>query len=112
MADAKFKVICSSTLSPLENKKRKLVLIKQEAILYDIHFLVQDKLTGKALVNIPYKITLENGKCVKGKTDANGLTEKISGNSSNIATLEAPYYGDNPSGTGNTFDHNNSTCSC
>ncbi len=70
-------------------------------VTHDLHFLVQDEITGKPLANIPYKITLENGKSVEGITDESGLTEKISDNSSTIATLEAPYYG-NSTSTSNT----------
>ncbi|MDO8990617.1 MAG: type VI secretion system tip protein TssI/VgrG [Sideroxyarcus sp.] len=70
-----------------------------EQSTHDIHFLVQDEITGKPLANIPYKITLGNGKSVEGKTDESGLTEKISDNSATIATLEAPYYGNSTSST-------------
>jgi len=77
---------------------------------HDQHFLVQDEKTGKPLANIPYKITLENGKSIEGKTDASGLTEKISDTSSTIATLEAPYYGNSTSSTNTNGGHD--TCCC
>jgi uncharacterized protein (DUF2345 family) len=64
---------------------------------HDLHFLVRDKVTGKPRANVPYKISLENGKSVEGTTDENGLTQKISDNSATIATLEAPYYGNSTS---------------
>ena len=70
---------------------RAAVAAAAATVPHDLHFLVQDEVTGKPLVNIPYKITLKNGKSIEGKTDASGLTEKIGDNSSTIATLEAPY---------------------
>ena len=83
---------------------------KTEEIAHDIHFLVEDESTGRPLTNIPYKITLENGKSVEGKTDERGLTEKISDTSSTIASLEAPYYG-NSSRISNT-NSGHETCGC
>jgi uncharacterized Zn-binding protein involved in type VI secretion len=89
----------SSSLQPAVSS-----VSKTEEIAHDIHFLVEDESTGRPLANIPYKITLENGKSVEGKTDERGLTEKISDTSSTIASLEAPYYGNTNSG--------HETCGC
>jgi len=82
--------------------------VKQNS--HDLHFLVQDEVTGRPLANIPYKITLENGKSVEGITNEYGITEKINDNSASIATLEAPYYGNNTSSV-NTGDEY-SACGC
>lgn len=109
MNTTKFKVAGNSVMTPTFNKKRKEVLIKKP-ISYDIHFLVQDE-DKRPLKNIPYKITLENGKSIQGKTDVNGLTEKISNDSPMIATLEAPYYGNSTHNSDTKF-HQHDTCQC
>jgi hypothetical protein len=81
-----------------------------ELTKYDMHFFVQDEVTGKPLANIAYRITLETGKFIEGKTDKNGLTKKVSSDTAISAKLEAPYYGDSSSTT-DTYDGHD-TCSC
>lgn len=61
---------------------------------YDIHFLVRDELTGQPLPRVSYKITLEDGRSITGITDEKGLTEKISSNTKQKATLEVHHHGD------------------
>lgn len=65
-----------------------------EAVRYDIHFLVQDNVTGDPLSNVPYRLTLPSGEEVVGSTDINGLTSTIASDTPQEATLEAPFYGD------------------
>lgn len=60
---------------------------------YDLFFYVKQAITGQSLTNIPYKITLDDGREFEGITDENGFTEKVISNSAQIAKLEAPYYG-------------------
>lgn len=64
---------------------------------HDMSFLVKDEDTGEPLANVPYRLKLVGGTSITGKTDAQGLTEKISSNSAQIAQLEVPYYGDGSS---------------
>ena len=59
---------------------------------HDIHFLVTDETTGKPLIHTPYRLTLEDGTSVTGRTDGQGLTRKISSNTQQFAYIEAPYY--------------------
>ncbi|SFZ79521.1 PAAR domain-containing protein [Chitinimonas taiwanensis] len=68
----------------------------EQAHQYDMHFLVQDKQTGQPLRQIRYKITLSNGKTSLGYTDDNGLTQTVSADSALTATIEAPYYDNDP----------------
>jgi len=48
---------------------------------------------------------LEDGTTVTGRTDANGLTDKISSPTPQLATIEAPYHGDSPSPTDSGREH-------
>ena len=77
---------------------------------HDMHFLVKDEETGNPMPNVPYKLTLVGGKSITGKTDADGLTEKISSTSSQIAKIEVPYYGDSASATHSNFGYD--ACGC
>jgi uncharacterized Zn-binding protein involved in type VI secretion len=72
---------------------------------YDLHFLVKDEATGQPAPGLPYKLTLEDGTTVTGRTDANGLTDKISSPTPQLATIEAPYHGDSPSPTDSGREH-------
>ncbi|TAK93509.1 MAG: hypothetical protein EPO09_12410 [Aquabacterium sp.] len=65
---------------------------------YDMHFVVRDEVTGRPLPKVSYKITLEDGKSISGVTDEHGLTEKISSNTKQKATLEVHHYGDDSDG--------------
>lgn len=59
---------------------------------FDLQFLLTDSSNQTPKPNTPYRITLENGKIIKGVSDKFGLTEKILANSPLKATIEAPYY--------------------
>ncbi|MFC0166836.1 PAAR domain-containing protein [Pseudoduganella danionis] len=59
---------------------------------YDLFFVLQDKDTGESLAGVPYKITLESGRVVKGKSDMGGKTQHIYSDQPEMAILEAPYY--------------------
>ncbi len=78
---------------------------------YDIHFVVRDEATGKALPKVSYKITLEDGRSITGVTDTQGLTEKISSNIKQKATLEVHHHGDNSDG-GADSQNRYDTCCC
>lgn len=65
---------------------------------FDIHFIVQDERTGAPLAQVPYKITLEDGSSITGVTNESGLTEKISSNTRQKATLETHHHGDDDCG--------------
>ncbi|WP_080964035.1 PAAR domain-containing protein [Chromobacterium subtsugae] len=62
------------------------------AAMFDMHFLIQGDQTGKPLANIPYKLSLEDGTEIIGRTDENGFTQKISAAHPAIATITAPYH--------------------
>lgn len=55
---------------------------------YDQHFLVTNEATGEPLVDYPYVVTLASGVRIEGRTDLDGLTEKISSSEADTATLE------------------------
>lgn len=65
---------------------------------YDIHFVVRDEDTGQPLPKVSYKITLEDGRSITGVTDARGLTDTISSNTKQKATLEVHHYGNDSDG--------------
>jgi type VI secretion system secreted protein VgrG len=81
-----------------------------EKITHDLVFVVNDEKTGKPKPNTPYQIKLESGLIVKGVTDSKGLTQKVSSNKPEKATIEAPYYGDTTSDTHS--DCGSDACSC
>lgn len=59
---------------------------------YDLRFRVQGAKSGKPMPNVPYKITLDDATELIGKTDAQGLTERVSATYPAIATIIAPYH--------------------
>ena len=77
---------------------------------HDMHFLVKDQVTGQPLPNMPYRLQLDNGQTLTGRTDALGMTEKISGHSPNIASIEVPYHGDSTSPIDSYLRHD--ACGC
>lgn len=85
----------SSSSAPVGAKAAGLISsLLPENHDYDIHFVVRDELTGQPLPRVSYKITLEDGRSITGVTDDKGLTEKISSNTKQKATLEVHHYGD------------------
>lgn len=66
--------------------------------MFDLHLVVRDEKTGEVLPKVPYKITLKDGKSISGVTDENGLTDKISSNTRQQATLEVHHHGDDSDG--------------
>lgn len=82
---------------------------------YDLFFHVKRANTGNSLSNVPYKITLEDGRIFTGITDGKGYTEIVSSDYSQDAKLEAPYYGDSSNTSNNCHantDHGSDTCCC
>lgn len=77
---------------------------------YDIHFVVRDEATGQALSRVSYKITLEDGRSITGVTDTLGLTEKISSNIKQKATLEVHHHGDNSDGGADSQNRYDACC--
>jgi uncharacterized Zn-binding protein involved in type VI secretion len=77
---------------------------------HDIHFLVTDEATGNPLVKTSYRLTLEDGTSVTGRTDGQGLTKKISSNTQQIARIEAPYYDHSTSTSDTHIGHD--ACDC
>lgn len=92
------------------NSKATATDKKQSDHAFDMHFHLKDEATGTPLSNIPYKITLADGKSITGKTDGDGLTAKIAADSALTAKIEAPYYGDSTSNTNTGSGHD--TCYC
>jgi uncharacterized Zn-binding protein involved in type VI secretion len=77
---------------------------------YDMHWQIKDKDTGLPAANIPYRITLENGKSIQGVTDASGFTDKVGDTYASTATIEAPYHGDSASNSYPSSEHD--ACGC
>ncbi len=75
-----------------------------------MRFLVKDEDTGQPLANVPYKLTLVGGTSFTGKTDAQGLTDKIASNKAQRAQIEVPYYGDGSSTIDPNFGYD--ACGC
>lgn len=82
----------------------------QADIRFDQRFLIIDHQTKQPLTGVPYRLTLPDGALVLGKTDESGLTECIRSNICQIASLEAPFYGDLTSSTDTTCEHD--ACCC
>lgn len=61
---------------------------------FDLFFHVKHDKTDKDMGNMPYKITLDDGREFKGVTDNNGHTEKVFSDSARIAKIEVPYHDD------------------
>lgn len=80
------------------------------AFPYDLSFLVKDDCTGQAMPNVPYRISLNGGRFIEGRTDAQGRTEVIHSDHPEHATLTVPYYGD----VSTTIDPDlgSDTCDC
>ena len=74
-----------------------------------MHFVIHGEQSSKPLARIPYKLTLEDGTEIIGKTDAHGLTEKISASYPAIVTIIAPYH-DDPQH--DDTDETDSDCGC
>jgi uncharacterized Zn-binding protein involved in type VI secretion len=102
--------VAATASQPAAKAKGLFTSLMPEVHAYDIHFLVNDEVTGRPAPNIPYKLTLADGTTVTGRTDENGLTEKISSNTEQTASIEAPYYGDSASSTDSHREH--FTCYC
>lgn len=60
--------------------------------VYDLQFVLKGDKTGTPQAGVPYRITLEDGQVVTGRTDKNGLTQKVCANYPAKATIEAPYH--------------------
>jgi hypothetical protein len=78
---------------------------------FDLHFVVRDEKTGEVLPKVPYRITLKDGTSISGVTDANGLTDKISSNTKQPATLEVHHHGDDGHG-GSDANSRYDACCC
>lgn len=76
---------------------------------YDIQFIIRGDLSGKPLERIPYKLTLEDGSEIIGKTNADGLTEKIAASYPAIVTIVAPYYDESQY---DDTDETDANCGC
>ena len=54
---------------------------------FDQHFLVVDMSTGKPLLDFPYRLDLESGHSIEGRTNSDGKTEKISSHNAEEVVL-------------------------
>lgn len=77
---------------------------------YDMHWLLKDKDTGTPAANVPYRITMADGRSFTGVTDSDGLTEKVGDSHASVATIEAPYYDDNTNDSNANDQHDTCTC--
>ncbi len=76
---------------------------------YDLTFTVTSEETGKPLVGIKYRITLDSGAAVEGTTDEHGLTQTVHSTSPEFATLEV-LHGAKP--TNSTACGGSDACQC
>jgi uncharacterized Zn-binding protein involved in type VI secretion len=60
---------------------------------FDLVFRLQDRQTGHAKANMPYRIVLENGEAIEGTSDSSGCTRRVYADRPLNAVLTAPYYG-------------------
>jgi uncharacterized Zn-binding protein involved in type VI secretion len=77
---------------------------------YDQAFCITDKTTGEIIANLPYKITLSDGRELFGNTDSTGHTQVATSDSPLSATLEAPFHDDDNSST--NANHGHDSCCC
>ncbi|MBK1616137.1 hypothetical protein CKO44_22025 [Rubrivivax gelatinosus] len=78
-------VAAASGQAAIESVKRSL---------FDLRFLLKDEMTGRPVVSMSYRITLESGEEFIGKSDSDGLTQLVGSDTRCAANIEAPYYGD------------------
>jgi uncharacterized Zn-binding protein involved in type VI secretion len=89
--------------SSQSNQTANLLQAASAAIAYDLFFQLKHHTTGKVLAGTPYKMTLPDGTTIQGVSDDSGHTQTISADSPLIASIEAPYYGDNANTTHSNF---------
>lgn len=77
---------------------------------FDLQFQIKGETSGNPMANMPYRITLENGKEFTGITDADGLTQRVTDAESVIAKIEVPYDGNSTVQTDSNFGHD--ACHC
>lgn len=77
---------------------------------FDLHFKIVSDKTGEPMANVGYQISLEDGTRVSGRTDENGLTEKIAASYAAVATIIAPYYDDDNSKNTDSFHGCDACC--
>lgn len=62
---------------------------------YDLSFVVSDERTGHPMSDVPYRLILDDGRAIEGRTDATGrTTTTVWSDHPEHATLTVPYYGD------------------
>lgn len=77
---------------------------------FDILFVIKNHMSGLPVPNIRYRISLESGTVLVGTTNQYGLTELVSSDQPERATIEVPYHGD--STTDPHTDHQSDACAC
>ena len=103
-------VTATSTSRPLVGTPITQTAASNNEEAFDLFFQVQNDATGKTLGNLPYRITLEDGREFRGETDAYGHTEKVSSAHLQSATIEVPFYDYRDANT--TVEPDPSHCQC
>jgi hypothetical protein len=62
------------------------------AFQYDLVFAVRDA-GGRPAADVPYRVTLDTGRSVEGRTDRAGRTSIVHSNQPEHATIIVPFYG-------------------
>ena len=75
---------------------------------FDLFFHVKHDKSTKAMPNLPYRITLDDGRQFTGVTDSNGYTEKLSSDFAQTAHIEVPYHDVSTA----HIDHGSGGCAC
>lgn len=88
-APSGFFVACAFRAFPLVATPNQFAILMDCFTLagYDPHFVLRDERTGAALTDRPYTIVTEDGREVKGRTDALGHTFKVAGAGHISATI-------------------------
>ena len=95
-------IVCPGTISlkagqvkvmPGSNLSTDLAAMPKLQMDYDELFVLRNKV-GKAMPNMKYKITTEDGKVIQGVTDAEGKTEKVTSLSMTKAVISLLGYVD------------------
>lgn len=79
-------------VASVKAKDTETAILASTSTNYDLFFHVKHDTTGNNLSNMPYKITLDDGREFKGITDKNGHTQKVFSDSPQAAKIEVPYY--------------------
>lgn len=77
---------------------------------FDLSLIVRDERTGQPMAGVPYRVALESGRAVNGRTDSAGRTDVVHSDRPEHATITVPYYGDVSTATDSSVEPD--SCGC